>query len=178
MLAGLVHPQLRHALIAMHERPQHHHGLESLAQAARMSRTRFAQLFRELVGQTPLNYLGGWRMALAQDLLQQDLSLAQIAGDIGYGSAIAFNRASRHAWASHPAPGVGKRRRIRQRRIRRQCFEVTRRRSQRHNYARGHQMGQVIHAQRDHFGSEEHPAVVFAVDTQQAALRRITRLRP
>lgn len=93
MLAGMAHPQLRHALTAMHEEPQTGHTLESLAARAHMSRSRFAQTFRELVGQTPLDYLAGWRMALAQDLLQRDHSLAQIADQVGYGSAIAFNRA-------------------------------------------------------------------------------------
>ena len=107
MLAGLAHPQLRHALIAMHEAPQEAHGLESLAARAHMSRTRFAQAFRELVGQTPLDYLAAWRMAVAQDLLQRDHSLAQIAEQVGYGSAIAFNRAFKSRMGV--APGAWRR---------------------------------------------------------------------
>lgn len=66
MLAGLGHPKLRHALIAMHETPAREWSLEDLADAAGMSRSGFADAFREIVGSTPGAYLQGWRISVAQ----------------------------------------------------------------------------------------------------------------
>jgi len=50
MLAGLAHPRLRLALIAMHERPAEEWSLEALAAHAGMSRSVFANAFRDTVG--------------------------------------------------------------------------------------------------------------------------------
>jgi hypothetical protein len=50
MLAGLSHPTLRHALTAIHESPERPWTLERLADAAGMSRTAFANTFRDVVG--------------------------------------------------------------------------------------------------------------------------------
>lgn len=93
LLAGLSHPRLRHALVAMHESPGRAWTLESLAATAGMSRTRFALAFREAVGTTPGDYLAGWRMAVAQDLLRRGRPLKQVASDVGYDSPAALTRA-------------------------------------------------------------------------------------
>ncbi len=53
MLAGLAHARLRHALIAMHENPADEWPLEALANLAGMSRTVFADSFRDTIGCTP-----------------------------------------------------------------------------------------------------------------------------
>jgi AraC-like DNA-binding protein len=93
MLAGLAHPKLRHALIAMHEHPAQEWPLESLADAAGMSRTVFADAFRDTVGCTPGAYLQGWRVSLAQQYLRRGRSLKVIAIEVGYGSEAALSRA-------------------------------------------------------------------------------------
>lgn len=93
LLAGLAHPQLRRALIRMHEAPAEAHTLVTLAELAQMSRSRFSEAFRQTVGLTALDYLTDWRITLAQDLLRRGRSLQQVAGQVGYGSAIALNRA-------------------------------------------------------------------------------------
>lgn len=93
LLAGLSHPRLRHALVAMHESPGRAWTLESLAATAGMSRTRFAEAFRETVGATPADYLAGWRVAVAQDLLRRGRALKQVAADVGYESPAALTRA-------------------------------------------------------------------------------------
>jgi len=46
LLAGMAHPRLRHALVAMHEAPADEWTLESLAQRAGMSRSAFATTCR------------------------------------------------------------------------------------------------------------------------------------
>jgi AraC-like DNA-binding protein len=93
MLAGLGHQRLRFALIAMHEMPQREWTLEGLAKTAGMSRSVFANTFRDTVGCTPGAYLARWRIGLAQKALLQDKSIKLIAQDVGYGSEAALSRA-------------------------------------------------------------------------------------
>ncbi len=113
MLAGLAHPRLRLAIVAMHEAPHREWSLEDLAAASGMSRSAFATGFRESVGVTPGAYLQRWRVGLAQKALLQGKSLKLIAQDVGYGSEAALSRAfkvqcgkSPREWrqaSSHPA---------------------------------------------------------------------------
>lgn len=93
MLAGLSHAKLRHALIAMHEQPAQEWPLEALADVAGMSRTVFADSFRDTVGCTPGAYLQSWRVSLTQQALREGRALKMIAGEVGYGSEAALSRA-------------------------------------------------------------------------------------
>jgi len=93
MLAGLSHPKLRLAIVKMHEEPQKEWSLEDLAGVCGMSRSAFANGFREAVGLTPGAYLQKWRVGLAQKALLQGRSLKLIAQDVGYGSEAALSRA-------------------------------------------------------------------------------------
>lgn len=93
MLAGMAHPRLRLALVAMHEAPAHEWSLEELAARAGMSRSVFAGQFREQVGITPGAYLQRWRVGLAQRALQQGRPLKLVALEVGYGSEAALSRA-------------------------------------------------------------------------------------
>jgi AraC-like DNA-binding protein len=73
-----------------------------------MSRSAFAARFAELVGQTPIQYVGRWRMQLAlAGLRDQRLPIADVAGRLGYRSEAAFRRAfKRHLGR---APGAARR---------------------------------------------------------------------
>jgi len=102
MLAGMGHPRLRLALIAMHEKPAQEWSLEDLAQQAGMSRSVFANTFRERVGCTPGVYLQRWRMGLAQRSLLQGRPLKLIAIEVGYGSEAAFSRAFKASCGMSP----------------------------------------------------------------------------
>jgi AraC-like DNA-binding protein len=93
MLAGMSHPKLRRAIVAMHEQPARDWSLESLAEIAGMSRSVFAESFREGLGVTPGAYLQGWRVSLAQQALRKGRSLKMIAAEVGYGSEAALSRA-------------------------------------------------------------------------------------
>jgi transcriptional regulator GlxA family with amidase domain len=95
MLAGLSHPRLRSVLVAMHDAPQREWPLEDLAAAAGMSRTVFANAFRDVVGCTPGVYLQRWRIGLAQKGLREGRALKHIAADVGYGGEAALSRAFR-----------------------------------------------------------------------------------
>lgn len=93
LLSGLSHPRLRNALVAMHEAPAKEWTLDELARVAGMSRSVFATGFREAVGQTPGQYLQGWRVGLAKRALRRDRPLKVIAAEVGYGSEAALSRA-------------------------------------------------------------------------------------
>lgn len=92
-LAGLADPRLCRALTAMHDEPRRPWTLDTLSDTAGMSRTRFAARFRAVVGRTPLDYLAGWRMTLAQRELTKGKPVKAVATAIGYKSPAAFARA-------------------------------------------------------------------------------------
>ncbi len=92
-LAALAHPQLGKALAALHLAPEQSWTLEKLARIAGMSRSRFAQSFKATLGTTVGEYLAGWRLAIAQELLRGATPLKHVASKVGYGSATALTRA-------------------------------------------------------------------------------------
>lgn len=91
MLAGLSHPQLSKVMVSMHEQPEENWNLESLSKLAAMSRSKFAELFKDVVGQPPGDYLTDWRLFIAQGLLRKNKSVGLVANKVGYenGSALA-----------------------------------------------------------------------------------------
>lgn len=93
MMSGLADPRLSKALQAIHEHPGEAWTLHRLADAAGMSRARFAHHFQQVVGAPPGDYLSQWRITLAQSLLSRGKPLALVADEVGYGSATALTRA-------------------------------------------------------------------------------------
>ena len=93
MMAGLSDERLRRALTALHDAPAQDWSLDRLAAQAGMSRTVFANRFRETVGCTPGTYVQRWRIGLAQKLLRQGRALKLVAAEVGYGSEAALSRA-------------------------------------------------------------------------------------
>ncbi|MCC6870061.1 MAG: AraC family transcriptional regulator [Burkholderiales bacterium] len=93
LVAGLSDPRLARALAAMHDAPGERWTLAGMASRAGMSRTAFADTFREVVGQTPADYLSGWRIALAQSRLREGRPLKILADELGYANPSALSRA-------------------------------------------------------------------------------------
>ena len=98
LLRGLRDDRLAAALREMHERPGRSWTVVDLARKAALSRSTFFDRFQREVGVTPMEYLLGWRMALAKDLLRRDrVGMAQVAQQVGYSSASTFSVAfARH----------------------------------------------------------------------------------
>ncbi|HMH00639.1 MAG TPA: AraC family transcriptional regulator [Terriglobales bacterium] len=93
-LRAIFDPQIGAALTAIHNNVNSPWTVESLAEAAGMSRSAFAERFKGLLGQTPLEYVTEWRMQKAVQLLQQrDKKLVDVAQSIGYESDAAFSKA-------------------------------------------------------------------------------------
>src|SRR5258708_8014862 len=59
------------ALSAIHDSVKTPWTVEALAEAAGMSRSAFAARFKELLGQTPLEYVTEWREEKAMRVIQQ-----------------------------------------------------------------------------------------------------------
>jgi AraC-like DNA-binding protein len=96
-------PRLSAALQAVHENAAHPWTVPELAAVSGLSRAAFARAFREALGQAPMQYLTQWRMTLARDHLRaDDLTLAQIAAAVGYGSPFAFAAAFRRHHGTPP----------------------------------------------------------------------------
>ncbi len=93
LLNGLADPRIARALVAIHARPQDKWTLESLAEEAGMSRTAFANTFREVMRTTPGKYLSTIRLAIAQRAVLSGKGLKAAARDAGYTSPSALSRA-------------------------------------------------------------------------------------
>ncbi len=94
LLRGLGDARLAVAIREMHADPARAWTVEELARKAALSRSVFFDRFTGAVGVPPIEYLLGWRMAIAKNLLrQQDISLAEIAERVGYSSASTFSTA-------------------------------------------------------------------------------------
>lgn len=91
-LRALSDHQIGAALLSMHERIEQPWTVAGLASAAGMSRSAFALRFKEIVGETPLEYLTRWRIYKAALLLREGRQkLIDVANSIGYSDA-AFNK--------------------------------------------------------------------------------------
>jgi len=102
-LRAIFDPQLGAVLRAIHGRVNTPWTVESLAEAAGMSRSAFAARFKELLGQTPLEYVTEWRMQKAVQLLQQhDKKLIDVARLVGYESDAAFSKAFKRVVGTNP----------------------------------------------------------------------------
>lgn len=101
---GASDERLSRALQAIHEEPGRPWTVDELARLAVMSRASFARAFQQAVGQAPIQYLLGWRMTLARDLLltEDGLPLAAVAERIGYSSEFAFAAAFRRHHGEPP----------------------------------------------------------------------------
>jgi len=102
-LAGLKDPCVGKALALMHARPACNWGLEELAREVGSSRSEFADRFASLVGVPPMTYLAKWRMQVASGLLNDNVNIATVAAEVGYGSEASFSRAFKKIVGAPPS---------------------------------------------------------------------------
>ncbi|MFC5954130.1 AraC family transcriptional regulator [Streptomyces pratens] len=101
--AALGDPAVGPVLRLLQDDPAHPWTVAALAAKAGVSRAALARRFTELVGEPPMTYLTGWRLALAADRLRDtDDTLGAIARHVGYGSAFALSTAFKRAYGVSP----------------------------------------------------------------------------
>lgn len=103
-LAGVRDPQVGRALALLHGDPGRTWTVEALARESALSRSALAERFTSMVGESPIQYLTRWRLALAgRELRSSRDSVARIAERSGYESEAAFSRAFKREFGESPA---------------------------------------------------------------------------
>jgi AraC-like DNA-binding protein len=101
-------PQVARAFAEMVNRPGAPHSIHSLAQVAGLSRSAFMLRFVDLIGESPIAVLRQLRMRQAATMLaaNHELSIDQIARNVGYASRGSFLRAFRKVYGMDPSDYV------------------------------------------------------------------------
>lgn len=96
-------PVVGRALRIMHGDPAHPWTLERLARQTGVSRAALSRRFHDVVGEPPMTFLTGWRMALAADLLcEPDATVGTVAPQVGYSSPFALSTAFKRVRGMSP----------------------------------------------------------------------------
>lgn len=91
------------ALRLLHNNPEHPWTVGSLADEVGVSRAALARRFTDLVGEPPMAFLSGWRLALACDLmLEPDATVGAVSRKVGYGSPFTFSTAFKRRYSVSP----------------------------------------------------------------------------
>jgi AraC-like DNA-binding protein len=91
---ALADPVVGPAMRLLHNNPAHPWTVATLAAKTGVSRAALSRRFTALVGEPPMAYLTGWRLALAADLLREpDATVAAVARQVGYSSPFALSTA-------------------------------------------------------------------------------------
>ena len=103
-LSALSHPELSNALAKIHAEPAQPWTVESLAEQCCMSRSKFATLFSQILGTSPLAYLQQHRLRLAAQYLRNGQgTIQQIAHWVGYNSETAFSQSFKRQYQMSPS---------------------------------------------------------------------------
>ncbi|WP_188195174.1 AraC family transcriptional regulator [Nonomuraea sp. SYSU D8015] len=99
-------PVVDRALRLMHDDPAHPWTVAGLASRTGTSRAAFTRRFTAHVGEPPMRYLTGWRIALAADLLREsDATVAAVARQVGYANAFSLSVAFKRINGIPPTQG-------------------------------------------------------------------------
>lgn len=104
LMSAVTDPHIGQSLSLIHADVSRNWTVASLANAVGMSRSRFAERFRELVGVAPMAYLTEWRLQRAMRLISRNGTLVKVvASEVGFQSAAAFTRAFAERFGSPPS---------------------------------------------------------------------------
>ena len=102
-LTGSRDPVVGKSLGLLHSRIAHPWTIAGLADEVGISRSALVERFTRYLSEPPMTYLTRWRLQLAARLLERtSRGVAEIAGDIGYESEAAFNRAFKREFGRPP----------------------------------------------------------------------------
>ncbi|MGW4100447.1 AraC family transcriptional regulator [Mycobacterium sp. NPDC004974] len=96
-------PVVGPALKLIYNNPAHPWTVANLAAAVGCSRAAFARRFTDQVGEPPIAFLTGWRLALAADLLRgSEATIAAVARQVGYSTPFALSSAFKRSYGVSP----------------------------------------------------------------------------
>jgi AraC-like DNA-binding protein len=102
-LAGARDPIVGKSLGLLHARAAHPWTIAGLAEEVGISRSGLVNRFTRYLSEPPMTYLTRWRLQLAARSLETtSRGVAEIAGDVGYESEAAFNRAFKREFGQPP----------------------------------------------------------------------------
>jgi AraC-like DNA-binding protein len=103
LMEAFADARIGRAIALIHREPARPWTVDSLAQEVGMSRTRFAEQFREMIGTSPVSYLTEWRLQRAIAALSTGRQpVSEIARECGYSSPAAFTRAFNERFGRTP----------------------------------------------------------------------------
>jgi AraC-like DNA-binding protein len=104
-LGAMKDPVVGRALMLLHAQPGAEWNVPKLARAVAVSRSVLGERFASVLQVSPMRYLAQWRMQLAANMLrdQPELTLAAVAGRVGYEGEAAFSRAFKRQLGVAPA---------------------------------------------------------------------------
>ncbi|GGV05959.1 AraC family transcriptional regulator [Streptomyces litmocidini] len=106
---AMADPVVGRALRLLQNEPARPWTVASLAAESGASRAALARRFTELVGEPPMAYLTGWRLALAADLLRRtDATVESVARQVGYSGAFALSAAFKRVRGISPQEHRGR----------------------------------------------------------------------
>ena len=96
-------PAVAQALSMLHDQVAHPWTVDELAAAVGVSRAALGRRFTALLGEPPMAYLAGWRLALAADLLlSSDATVTAIARQVGYRTPFSLSTAFKRVHGVSP----------------------------------------------------------------------------
>jgi AraC-like DNA-binding protein/mannose-6-phosphate isomerase-like protein (cupin superfamily) len=102
-LGALKDPQIGQALALIQRQPDESWTVESLASRVSLSRWAFSAKFKQLVGESPMQYTTRVRLTKAAALLRTNSpTLLEVAMSVGYDSEVAFSKAFKRYFGMAP----------------------------------------------------------------------------
>lgn len=96
-------PAVGTALSLLHREVARPWTVDALAAQVGVSRATLTRRFSTLVGESPMAYLAGWRLALAADRLRSsDATITAIAREVGYGTPFSLSTAFKRTYRASP----------------------------------------------------------------------------
>lgn len=102
LLAALADRRISRSIVAIHGEPERGWRNDELATIAGMSPSRFAEVFRSRLNETPQAYLRRWRMTLARQDIRHGDRIKAISQRYGYQSSEAFAKAFHRHFGCNP----------------------------------------------------------------------------
>ncbi|NOU63941.1 helix-turn-helix domain-containing protein [Paenibacillus sp. LMG 31461] len=92
-----------HSVHQLTQAPNHRYSVAELARASQMSESHFYKVFHDIFGQSPAAYMERVRMERACSLLQTNISITEIAFELGFKTSQHFTTVFRKHIGSSPS---------------------------------------------------------------------------